>query len=158
MMTQTVYFDATIPNYYFDERESLKTFVEITKKWWEEEKDNFDIWISEETLNELAAGNYPHKNKAVKFASKLKVLPPNENIIEIAQIYLDNYVMPQVLKGDAIHLAYASFYKIDFLLTWNCNHLANANKRQHIRRINLRLNLSVPEIVTPLELFKEQKL
>ena len=39
--------------------------------------------------------------------------------------------MPRVLKGDALHLAYASFYKIDFLLTWNCNHLANANKRQH---------------------------
>ena len=157
-MTQTVYFDATIANYYFDERESLKTFVEITKRWWEEEKDNYDIWISEETLNELAAGKYPHKNKAVKFVSKLKILPPDENIIEIAQIYLDNYVMPQVLKGDTIHLAYASFYKIDFLLTWNCNHLANANKRQHIRRINTRLNLSVPEIVTPLELFKEQKL
>jgi len=93
-MTQTVYFDATIPNYHFDERESLKTFVEITKKWWQEEKDNFDIWTSEETLNELAAGNYPHKNKAVKFVSKLKVSPPDENIIEIAQIYLDNYVMP----------------------------------------------------------------
>ena len=155
-MKHTVYFDATIPNYYFDERESLKTFVDITIKWWQEERDNYDIWISEEILNELASGNYPHKNEAIKFASKLKILPPDEHIIEIAQIYLDNYVMPQVLKGDAIHLAYASFYKIDFLLTWNCNHLANANKRQHIRRINTRLNLSVPEIVTPLELFKEQ--
>jgi len=63
--------------------------------------------------------------------------------------------MPQVLKGDALHLAYASFYKIDFLLTWNCNHLANANKKQHIRRINAKLNLSTPEIVTPLQLFTE---
>lgn len=157
-MQRTVYLDATIPNYFFDTRKSLKTFVEITQKWWKEEKESFDIWISEETLNELAAGNYPHKNNAIGFASKLKVLPPDDNIIEIAQIYLDNYVMPRVLKGDAIHLAYASFYKIDFLLTWNCNHLANANKRQHIRRINTRLNLSVPEIVTPLELFKEAKL
>lgn len=157
-MQRTVYFDATIPNYYFDERESLHTFVDITKMWWEEERENFDIWISEETLNELAAGNYPHQTKALQFASDLKVLPPDDNIIEIAQVYLDNYVMPQVLKGDAIHLAYASFYKIDFLLTWNCNHLANANKRQHIRCINTRLNLSIPEIVTPLELFTEQKL
>lgn len=95
-MKQTVYFDATIPNYYFDERESLKTFVDITKKWWQEERDDFDIWISEEMLNELATGNYPHKNEAIKFAFKLKVLLPDENIIEIAQIYLDNYVMPQV--------------------------------------------------------------
>jgi len=155
-MKQTVYFDATIPNYFLDERESLRTFVEITQRWWKEERQNFDIWISEETLNELASGNYPHKSRALQFASQLKVLPADENIVEIAQIYLDNYVMPQVLKGDVIHLAYASFYKIDFLLTWNCNHLANANKRQHIRRINARLNLAIPDIVTPLELFKEQ--
>ena len=52
-------------------------------------------------------------------------------------------------------MVYASFYKIDFLLTWNCNHLANANKRQHIRVINTRLNLLTPEIITPLELFSE---
>ena len=44
---------------------------------------------------------------------------------------------------------------IDFLLTWNCNHLANANKRQHIRIVNTRLNLATPEITTPLELFSE---
>ncbi len=53
------------------------------------------------------------------------------------------------------HLAYASYYKIDFLLTWNCNHLANANKKQHIRIINTRLNLPTPETITPLELFTE---
>ncbi len=65
--------------------------------------------------------------------------------------------MPQVLKGDAIHLAYASYYKMDFLLTWNCNYLANANKKQHIRLINTRLNLSIPEITTPLELVTEEE-
>jgi hypothetical protein len=61
--------------------------------------------------------------------------------------------MPKVAEGDALHLAYASFYKIDFLLTWNCKHLANANKYQHIRIINTRLQLHTPEIVTPLALF-----
>jgi len=63
--------------------------------------------------------------------------------------------MPRVLKGDALHLAYASFYKMDFLLTWNCNHLANANKKQHISIINTRLKLFTPEIVTPSQLFTE---
>jgi hypothetical protein len=154
-MKKTVYLDTTIPNYYFDERESLKAFVEITRMWWQKERDNFSIWISEETLNELNEGVYPHKKEALEFAFKLPVLPPDENTVEIARIYLENYLMPQVLKGDALHLAYASFYKIDFLLTSNCNHLANANKKQHIRRINTRLNLSTPEIVTPLELFTE---
>ncbi len=48
----------------------------------------------------------------------------------IADIYMDNYLMPRKLAGDAFHLAYASFYRADFLLTWNCDHLANANKKQ----------------------------
>jgi hypothetical protein len=70
-------------------------------------------------------------------------------------VYLNNYLMPQTLTGDALHLAYATYYRMDFLLTWNCNHLANANKKQHIRIINARMNLLTPEIVTPLELFTE---
>ena len=156
-MRNSVYLDSTIPSYYFDERESIKSFVEITKKWWLEERNNFDIFTSEETLDELNEGNYPNKKNVIEFAAKLPLLTPDEKIIEIADIYLANYMMPQVLKGDSIHLAYASYYKMDFLLTWNCNHLANANKKQHIRLINTRLNLSIPEITTPLELVTEEK-
>ena len=54
--------------------------------------------------------------------------------------------------GDALPLAHASFYKCNFLLTWNCNHLANANKFGHIRRVNTMLGLYIPLLVTPLEL------
>ena len=63
--------------------------------------------------------------------------------------------MPMEEGGDAVHLAYASFYRMDFLLTWNCNHLANANKKTHIHIINARMDLFTPEIITPLELFLE---
>ena len=128
-MRSSVYLDSTIPSYYFDERESLRPFIEITKKWWKEEMGNFEVFTSEETLNELNEGDYPNKIKVFEFASKIQLLMPDEKVIEIAEIYLKNHVMPQVLKGDAIYLAYASYYKINFLLTWNCNHLANANKK-----------------------------
>ena len=57
--------------------------------------------------------------------------------------------------GDALHLAIASFHKCDFVLTWNCRHLANANKFGHIRRINNLLGIYVPSLVTPLELLGE---
>ena len=64
--------------------------------------------------------------------------------------------MPRDPVGDALHLALASFHKCDFLLTWNCLHLANANKFGHIRRINGMLGLFVPLLVTPLELLGGQ--
>jgi len=152
---KTVYLDTSIPSYLFDNRDNLKTYIEITQAWWEQERHNFEIWISQETITELSQGNYPSQQDTLESVSQLQVLQPCQQIANIAQVYLDNYLMPRVLKGDALHLAYASFYKMDFLLTWNCNHLANANKKQHISIINTRLKLFTPELVTPSQLFTE---
>jgi hypothetical protein len=63
--------------------------------------------------------------------------------------------MPADDAGDAAHLAVASYHGVDYLLTWNCRHLANANKFEHIRVINRRLGLMTPELVTPEQLFEE---
>jgi predicted nucleic acid-binding protein len=152
---RAVYLDSTIPSYLFEERVSLQTYVEVTQRWWEEEQQHFDLWVSDETIAEVSRGEYPNKTKIIECVSRIAVLAPHPYLIDIAQVYLNNYLMPRTLTGDALHLAYASYYKMDFLLTWNCQHLANANKKQHIRIINTRLNLFTPELVTPLELFTE---
>ena len=156
-MKEKVYLDSTIPSYYFDERESIATFSEVTRKWWSEMSDSYDIFISDAVLQELNEGSYPRKEKILEFALTIPLLPVVNDLEQIAEFYIDNYVMPQSLVGDAVHLAYASYYGIEYLLTWNCNHLANANKKRHIRVINGRLGLPTPEIITPLELFREEE-
>jgi len=80
-----------------------------------------------------------------------KVSIVNE-VKSIAETYVKHAVMPRDPAGDALHLAIASYHKCDFLLTWNCHHLANANKFIPIRRINESLGIFCPQIVTPLEL------
>jgi hypothetical protein len=82
----------------------------------------------------------------------LPLLPVEPAIAEIVEAYLQHKVMPADPAGDALHLALASYHKCEFLVTWNCQHLANANKFGHIRRINAMLGLYVPLLVTPLEL------
>ena len=72
----------------------------------------------------------------------------------IVEVYLRNKIMPMDHGGDAHHLALASYHRCDVLLTWNCKHLANANKTGHIQLINNTLNLHTPQIVTPLELIE----
>jgi len=156
-MKETVYIDTTIPSYYYDDRENLKVFSEITKKWWDSESVSYDIWISDIVLQELNTGNYPNKAEIIKLIQGIKILENRKDIEQVARVYIENFLMPKKILGDAIHLAFASFYSFDYLLTWNCNHLANANKRKHIRIINSRLGLSIPEIVTPMELFKEEE-
>lgn len=73
-------------------------------------------------------------------------------MIDIVETYIQRHVMPGDPAGDALHLALASYHRCDFLLTWNCRHLANANKFGHIRRVNTLLGLFVPSLVTPMEL------
>jgi len=114
------------------------------------------VVVSDATLVEAADGNYAAKSKVLAFVRKWPALKYESILAEIVSTYVENFLMPAEFSGDALHLAYASYYKIDFLMTWNCEHLANANKRQHIRVINTRLGLAVPEIVTPLELVTEE--
>ena len=84
----------------------------------------------------------------------LALLAVEPAILEIVQAYIARHVMPRSPVGDALHLALASYYRCDFLATWNCKHLANANKFAHIRRVNALLGLFVPSLVTPLELLE----
>ena len=151
-----VYLDSTIPSTYFDERDSSRFEIEVTQRWWREESANYEIWISPATTSELRAGKHPHQAKILELADTLPLLPPDAAVDALAQAYIENLVMPRQHLGDAWHLAYATFHRFEFLLTWNCNHLANANKRRHLETINRRLGFETPQIVTPLELFKER--
>ena len=156
-MKEKVYLDSTIPSYYFDQRESLNAFSVVTRKWWTEMAGDYELYLSDAVLQELNSGDYPYKTEIIELVSTIPLLPFIPDLEQVVEFYIVNYVMPKSLLGDAVHLAYSSYYDIQYLLTWNCNHLANANKRKHIRVINGRLGLSTPEIVTPLELFKEEE-
>ena len=151
-----VYLDSTIPSAYCDERESIRYETEATRRWWHEESEHYEIWVSPATMAELEDGDHPHKAEILAFADALDLLPPDPAVDALAQAYIENLVMPRKHQGDAWHLAYATYHGFDFLLTWNCNHLANANKRRHLETINWRLGFETPQIVTPLGLFKER--
>ena len=151
-MKKKVYLDTTIPSYYYDNRKETAFLIKTTRNWFRTEMAKYEIYVSEATIVEAETGDYPNKGKILSVLKKWKVLPYERALKEIVEVYLNNHLMPKEYGGDALHLAYASYYKMDFLLTWNCKHLANANKKKHIRVMNTKLGLYVPEITTPLEL------
>ncbi|MCX7048621.1 MAG: PIN domain-containing protein [Candidatus Sumerlaeota bacterium] len=153
---ETVYLDTTILSYLFDERESVKTLHKITEKWWKEESQRYGIYTSRDTFAELRNGEYPRKKEVIDFAGTIAECAHVPIIDDIVAQYIQDTLMPNDAHGDAYHLAYASYYNIDYLLTWNCEHLANANKAKHIEVINHRLGLATPTIVTPMQLFLER--
>lgn len=151
-MKATVYIDTTIPSYYVDTRPSLMVHIERTIEWWDRERENYEVFASAFVVRELEEGLFPNQGEALALLKEIPLLTPNAIIEETVARYLENYLMPLSDERDAIHLAFASYYRMDYLLTWNCSHLANVNKRSHIAYINRKLGLFTPVIVTPLEL------
>jgi len=156
-MKGNVYIETTIPSYYFEEREHPQFQRQITREWWVNEKENYYLYTSEVVFAELESGEYPHKKEIITLLSDLPRLEVNEEIREIVEIYLNNYLMPKRHIGDAFHLALAFYYKMDYLLTWNCEHLANVNKERHIKIVNERCGLATPHIITLLQLVTEKE-
>lgn len=154
MAKPCVYVETTIPSFYHEERTAPAIVArrEWTRSWWRFAPERYDLVTSPAVLDELAGGMQERSAKRLDLVRDLPLLPVESAIAEIVQGYIRHKLMPADPGGDALHLALASFHKCDFLVTWNCRHLANANKFGHIRRVNTMLGLFVPALVTPLEL------
>jgi predicted nucleic acid-binding protein len=154
---ETVYIETTIPSFYFELRKEPEMVARKnwTCQWWDEcGKKGYDKVTSQAVLDELNRGSFPGKDDALRLISELELLPVVAEIEEIVSVYLSHHLMPKDALGDALHLALASYYGCDYLLTWNCRHLANANKYRHMRRINAMMDLVTPNLITPLELLQ----
>jgi predicted nucleic acid-binding protein len=129
---------------------------EWTRQFWAIADGEYDMITSPAVMDELSKSVFPGQQDAIALISVLPLVPLEREIADIVSAYIQHKVMPADPSGDALHLALASYHKCDFLLTWNCNHLANANKFGHIRSVNVMLGLFVPMLVTPLELLGER--
>jgi len=153
-MLPRVYIATTIPSFYHEIREEPDMVArrEWTRDWWDGCRTLYDAVTSIPVIEELEAGDHPKKLECLRLVESIAVLPIPDPIAEIVDAYIQHHLMPNDPKGDALHLALASYHRCQFLLTWNCAHLANANKQEHIRHVNTLLGLHVPILTTPLEL------
>ena len=157
-MKPLVYIETTIPSFYFEIRSEPEMVARKnwTREWWKSYRHLYRNATSEAVIAELEEGDFESKEKTLLLLADIPSLDVPDEIADIIDVYLDNHLMPRERLGDALHLALASFHKCDFLLTWNCRHIANANKYEHIRIINSRLGLFVPSLITPMELCSEE--
>lgn len=148
------YVETTIPNFYYDLRPSADVTTRRiwTREWWASAADRYDRLTSEIVVEELSAGTSRFVPLRLELLRDLPELAVTANVEAAARTYIQNKLMPVHPGGDAFHLALASYFECDFIVTWNCRHLANPNKFAHIREVNRRLGLPTPEIVTPQQL------
>ena len=158
-MREKVYVETTIPSFYHETRTDpgIVARRNWTQHWWDFKRETYEVVTSVAVVDELGRGDYPTRTEALALLEDIPLLKTGSAVVEIVEAYIHHCVMPADPGGDALHLALASFNKCEFLLTWNCRHLANANKLRHIRRVNGMLGLYVPNLVTPLEFLDEEE-
>jgi predicted nucleic acid-binding protein len=157
-MKPKVYIETSIPSFYYETRTGAAAVArrEWTYEWWEMRRHFYEVVTSDAVQAELEYTPEPKRQQCMDFLATLPLLAVNAPVTKIVSVYIQNKVMPSDSTGDALHLAIASYYQCDYLLTWNCKHLANGNKFSHIRHINTTLGLYIPTLVTPLELLGEK--
>ena len=153
----TLYMETTIPS-YLAARPSRDLIVaanqQATHEWWSEAKDYFIIYISQAVLVEAKAGDPKAASQRLKYLERLEILPATEEVEKMAREYQYVLDIPEKSALDAVHIAYAVVYGLDYLLTWNCKHLAHGEVRRKLKRFNTSIGLETPEIVTPAELMR----
>ncbi|MDE0424735.1 MAG: type II toxin-antitoxin system VapC family toxin [Candidatus Poribacteria bacterium] len=151
-MQKRIYIETTIPSAYYTLRMDAGSLARqrLTRQWWEEYANQFILTSSIAVATELRRARSKVTQERLKLLEGVELFASTNEIQRIAQVYIDKLIMPQDPLGDALHLAIASFHKIDALLTWNLAHIANPNKFDFITQINRELGLPMPLLTTPL--------
>lgn len=153
-MKPRVYIETTIPSFYHETRPEPEIVARRnwTRRWWDEERHHYELVTSAAVRHELARAVARKGAGVLDMLAGVAQLALTAEVAAIEREYVRRKLMPAGFGGDATHLAAASYYGCHFLLTWNCVHLANANKFAHIHHVNALLGLMTPVLTTPLEL------
>ena len=127
---------------------------QLTRRWWETRRHEFDLYVSNEVINEIGRGNQEAARQRLELVAGLPVLDPDPRSEALTIEILRTSVLPPTAAADAAHIAVAVIYAMDFLVTWNCRHIANGFVQRRIARRLRDKDLELPVIVTPEELME----
>src|SRR5437762_4712977 len=128
-MKSRLYLETTIPS-YLTSRPSRDLIIaghqELTREWWEKRRDAFQLYISQLVVDEARGGNPVAARERLKALQDLPLLDIIPEVTELASGILASGKIPRKAATDAAHIAIAAVHGMDFLVTWNCVHIANA--------------------------------
>ena len=154
-MRRSVYIETTIISYLkaWPSRDLVRAAEQqITREWWDEQRPKFDLYTAQRVLIEAGAGDAEAAAERLAVLRELPLLDTTERAIQVADMLLASAALPERADRDALHVGVAADNGMDFLLTWNCRHLANAMLRDRIEEVCEEAGLRPPKICTPDEL------
>lgn len=160
-MKKTIYIETTIVSYYTAWRSRdiiIAGHQEITREWWNKHLPRFKPMISEFVIQEARGGDAKASKHRLDVLSKIPLLDINADIENLAREYVLKRLIPRKNVIDALHISCASVHGIDYLVTWNCAHIANAEMREKLLFITDLNGYKLPVICTPEELMGDEGL
>jgi hypothetical protein len=129
---------------------------QLTRDWWRKERDRYDMYISHIVIEETEAGDAEAADERTQAMKNLLLIEPDERAVVLAERLIREIPLPEKTIVDAAHIAIAAVGGMDYLLTWNFRHIANASFRDRIEQICLASGCAPPVICTPEELFGDR--
>ncbi|TWU28114.1 type II toxin-antitoxin system VapC family toxin [Bythopirellula polymerisocia] len=154
-MKSQVYIETTIISYLTAWRSPqlvMAAHQQATREWWDNERQNFELFVSEAVLEEASAGDNEAAQKRMDIAREILELQITDEIRDLAKALLKHGMLPEKAAIDALHIATATLNGMEYLLTWNCRHIANATLQKSMREVCESADLILPILCTPLEL------
>src|SRR5205085_10493885 len=124
---------------------------QLTFDWWSNQRHHYDLFISQVVFDEARAGDAQEAAKRLAAVEGLPLLELTEEGIRLAEKLIQLHAVPKKAAQDALHIAIACVNGMDYLLTWNCKHIANARMRSKIDEICRGMRYGPPIICTPNE-------
>ncbi|MBP6824194.1 MAG: type II toxin-antitoxin system VapC family toxin [Acidobacteria bacterium] len=158
-MMAKVYLETSFVSYLVARRSRdliVAARQQLTNDWWENQRGNHDLFISEMVLREARDGDPDEVVKRLKAMDGFAQLDLTGEVAQLADQLLTRKVLPLKAARDAVHIAAATVHQMDYLLTWNFKHIANAHIRRMVDRVFRQAGYEVPLIVSPEELEESQ--
>jgi hypothetical protein len=151
-----VYLETTILSYLAARKSKDPRVAErqsITRRWWDLKRNTFDQYVSVAVEDECARGNPDQAKRRLELLRGTSILPLNQTIMDLARKLVVPGGFPKVAEADSVHVAAATVYQCEYLLTWNIRHIANGEIRRLTERIIREHGYQTTTICTPEELF-----
>jgi hypothetical protein len=129
---------------------------EASQDWWRTQRRMHEVFVSAEVVAELSRPSYPMSAQAREWVRDVPLLSLTEEVLGLAEVLVRERVMPGPIGGDATHVAVSCVHRVEYMLSWNVRHLANANKRRHLDKVCVRAGYLPPMIVTPDLLWEKE--
>ena len=156
---KTVYVETSILS-YLTARPSRDLLAaahqQITREWWDGPRGRFEVFVSALVEQESRRGDPDAAQRRVEALGDLPTLEIVEEAYELAAALIAGGALPKSAADDATHIALAAVHGMDYLLTWNCRHIDNAETKPTVRAVCAAHGCSCPEICTPEELMGDQ--